>query len=109
MPVPTASCSPATANPTISGSPRSAPTAGSFPPPYRPRRTGVTLAPAERADLLVDFSDLDAGTELTLWNTATVPFYRSFAPVAAGTVDLEGLLPYPEVLRIRVRDGRRAG
>jgi FtsP/CotA-like multicopper oxidase with cupredoxin domain len=58
---------------------------------------GLVLASAERADLLVDFSDLPPGTELTLWNTAT-----------AGTPDLEGLLPHPEVLRIRVVEGRRA-
>jgi FtsP/CotA-like multicopper oxidase with cupredoxin domain len=70
---------------------------------------GLVLASAEGADLLVDFSDLSAGTELTLWNTATAPFDGSFAdPGAAGTVDLDGLLPYPEVLRIRVRDGRRS-
>ena len=35
---------------------------------------GLVLASAERADLLVDFSDLAPGTELTLWNTATAPF-----------------------------------
>jgi FtsP/CotA-like multicopper oxidase with cupredoxin domain len=71
---------------------------------------GLVLASAERADLLVDFSDLGAGTELILWNTATAPFDGTFAdPAAAGTADLEGLLPYPEVLRIRVREGRRSG
>ncbi len=70
---------------------------------------GLVLASAERADLLVDFSDLAAGTELTLWNTAPAPFDGSFAdPAAAGTADFEGLLPYPEVLRIRVRHGRRS-
>ena len=35
---------------------------------------GLVLASAERADLLVDFSDLAVGTELTLWNTARAPF-----------------------------------
>jgi spore coat protein A len=70
---------------------------------------GLMLAPAERADVLVDFSDLAAGTELTLWNTATAPFDGSLAdPAAAGTADLDGLLPYPEVLRIRVREGPRS-
>jgi FtsP/CotA-like multicopper oxidase with cupredoxin domain len=69
---------------------------------------GLVLASAERADLLVDFSDLAAGTELTLWNTAAAPFDGSVAdPGIAGRPDLEGLLPYPEVLRIRVRAGRR--
>jgi FtsP/CotA-like multicopper oxidase with cupredoxin domain len=69
---------------------------------------GLTLASAERADLLVDFSDLSPGAELTLWNTARAPFDGTFAdPATAGTSDLDGLLPYPEVLRLRVVDGRR--
>ena len=70
---------------------------------------GLVLASAERADLLVDFSDLASGTELTLWNTATAPFDGTVvAPATAGRVDLDGLLPYPEVLRIRVTEGRRS-
>jgi FtsP/CotA-like multicopper oxidase with cupredoxin domain len=68
---------------------------------------GLVLASAERADLLVDFSGLEPGTELTLWNTAAAPFDGSGAdPATAGRPDLEGLLPYPEVLRIRVGEGR---
>ena len=35
---------------------------------------GLVLAPAERADLLVDFSDLGRAAELTLVNTAGAPF-----------------------------------
>jgi spore coat protein A len=70
---------------------------------------GLVLASAERADLLVDFSDLASGTELTLWNTAPAPFDGTFVdPATAGTPDLDGLLPYPEVLRIRVGEGRRS-
>jgi FtsP/CotA-like multicopper oxidase with cupredoxin domain len=70
---------------------------------------GLVLASAERADLLVDFSDLAPGTELTLWNTAGAPFDGTVVdPAAAGRADLEGLLPYPEVLRIRVTEGRRS-
>jgi o-aminophenol oxidase len=70
---------------------------------------GLVLASAERADLLVDFSDLPAGTELTLWNTATAPFDGSVVdPTSAGRADLDGLLPYPEVLRIRVGEGARS-
>ena len=69
---------------------------------------GLVLASAERADILIDFSDLPVGTELTLWNSAAAPFNGAFAdPSTAGTADLEGLLPYPEVLRFRVVDGRR--
>jgi spore coat protein A len=67
---------------------------------------GLVLASAERADLLVDFSDLAPGTELTLWNTASAPFDgRVVAPASAGRVDLDGLLPYPEVLRVLVTAG----
>jgi FtsP/CotA-like multicopper oxidase with cupredoxin domain len=35
---------------------------------------GLVLASAERADLLVDFSDLTPGSQLALVNTATAPF-----------------------------------
>jgi spore coat protein A len=67
---------------------------------------GLVLASAERADLLVDFSDLAPGTELTLWNTATAPFDGTFVAAAiAGRADVDGLLPYPEVLRIVVSEG----
>ena len=69
---------------------------------------GLVLASAERADLLVDFSDLAPGSLLTVWNTATAPFDGAWAdPTTAGAADLEGLLPHPEVLRIRVVEGRR--
>jgi spore coat protein A len=70
---------------------------------------GLVLASAERADLLVDFSDLAPGTELTLWNTATAPFDGGAAdPARAGRADLDGLLPYPEAMRIRIGEGRRS-
>jgi len=68
---------------------------------------GLVLASAERADLLVDFSDLATGTELTFWNTAGAPFDGTGADAAsAGRADVDALLPYPEVLRIRVKEGR---
>jgi o-aminophenol oxidase len=68
---------------------------------------GLVLASAERADLLVDFSDLDPGTELTLLNTARAPFDgSSFAAADADdAADLDGLLPYPQVMRFRVAAG----
>jgi spore coat protein A len=82
---------------------------GLFLAPVSIPAQGLVLASAERADLLVDFSDLAPGTELMLWNTATAPFDGSFAdPATAGARDLDGLLPYPEVLRIRIGEGRRA-
>ncbi|MFL5841480.1 MAG: multicopper oxidase family protein [Thermoleophilaceae bacterium] len=78
--------------------------------PGRVPADGLLLAPAERADLLVDFSDLASGSELTLLNTATAPFDGSgFAAAdAENAADLEGLLPYPEVLRFHVVTGATA-
>ena len=77
--------------------------------PARIPAQGLVLASAERADLLVDFSDLAPGTELTLWNTARAPFDGAFAdPATAGANDRDGLLPYPEVLRLRVVGARRS-
>ena len=65
---------------------------------------GLTLASAERADLLVDFSDLAPGSELTVLNTAAAPFDGSSFPAAdaENAADAESLLPYPQVLRFRV-------
>jgi FtsP/CotA-like multicopper oxidase with cupredoxin domain len=65
---------------------------------------GLVLASAERADLLVDFSDLAPGSELTVLNTAAAPFDGSSFPAAdaENAADLEGLLPYPQVFRFRV-------
>ncbi len=68
---------------------------------------GLLLASAERADLLVDFSDLASGSELTLFNTAKAPFDGSpfAATQAEAAADLAGLLPHPEVMRFRVVRG----
>jgi len=71
---------------------------------------GLVLASAERADLLVDFSGLEPGTELTLLNTARAPFDGSSFPAgdAENAADLAGLLPYPHVMRFRVAAGSTA-
>ena len=65
--------------------------------PARVPADGLVLAPAERADLLVDFSDLAPGSELTVLNTAAAPFdgTRFHAMDAESVADVEGLLPYP--------------
>jgi FtsP/CotA-like multicopper oxidase with cupredoxin domain len=78
--------------------------------PTRVPADGLVLASAERADLLVDFSDLEPGSELTVFNTAAAPFDgASFpAPRAHGAASLEGLLPFPQVMRIRVVPGPAA-
>ena len=75
--------------------------------PTRMPPDGLVLASAERADLLVDFSDLAPGTVLTLFNTAKAPFDGSpFAATGAErAADLAGLLPHPEVMRFRVVPG----
>src|SRR6266700_510897 len=72
--------------------------------PARVPPDGLVLASAERADLLVDFCGLAPGSELTLVNTATAPFDGSSltATEAANAADLDGLLPYPQVMRLRV-------
>jgi o-aminophenol oxidase len=68
---------------------------------------GLVLASAERADLVVDFSDLAPGSELTVLNTARAPFDGATFPAvdAEQAADLEGLLPYPQVMRLRVVPG----
>jgi len=67
---------------------------------------GLVLASAERADLLVDFSELAPGSVLTLFNTAKAPFDgASFPATQADAADLAGLLPHPEAMRFRVVPG----
>ncbi len=62
---------------------------------------GLILAPAERADLIVDFRTL-RGQRLTLVNTAGAPFDNSPATQPPGTPDLDNRLPHPEVMEFRV-------
>src|SRR6266568_1223639 len=62
---------------------------------------GLILAPAERADLIVDFRAL-RGQRLTLVNTAGAPFDNSPATQPPGMPDLENRLPHPEVMEFRV-------
>lgn len=72
----------------------------------------LTLAPAERADILIDFSDLNPGTKIILTNTAPAPFPDgdSVDPDTTGKVmqftvtspagPLPVLPPLPETLNI---------
>src|SRR4029077_3733247 len=75
--------------------------------PTRIPTDGLVLASAERADLLVDFSDLAPGSTLTLFNTAKAPLDGSPFPAtrAETAADLGGLLPHPEVMRFTVVPG----
>jgi FtsP/CotA-like multicopper oxidase with cupredoxin domain len=68
---------------------------------------GLVLASAERADLLVDFSDMAPGAELTLLNTAAAPFDGTRFPAANAfnAADPGRMLPYPHVMRFRVVPG----
>ena len=68
---------------------------------------GLVLASAERADLLVDFSDLAPGSELTLFNTAAAPFDGTPFPAANAysAADPGRMLAYPHVMRFRVVEG----
>jgi len=47
------------------------------------------LASAQRADMLVDFSDLPPGSELTFLNTARVPF--NGRTVSGGSTGIDGI------------------
>jgi spore coat protein A len=62
---------------------------------------GLTLAPAERADLIVDFRRF-SGHRLLLVNTAAAPFKGAKFDRAPGTPDDEQRLPYPQVMEFRV-------
>jgi FtsP/CotA-like multicopper oxidase with cupredoxin domain len=68
---------------------------------------GLVLASAERADLLVDFSGLEPGSELTLHNTAAAPFDGAPFPAASASsaADPGRMLPYPHVMGFRVVPG----
>jgi FtsP/CotA-like multicopper oxidase with cupredoxin domain len=75
--------------------------------PARVPPDGLVLASAERADLLVDFSGLEPGSELTLVNTAAAPFDGAPFPAgnAQGAADPGRMLPYPHVMGFRVVEG----
>jgi spore coat protein A len=75
--------------------------------PARVPGDGLVLASAERADLLVDFSGLGPGSELTLVNTAAAPFDGAPFPAASAhnAADPGRMLPYPHVMGFRVVEG----
>jgi spore coat protein A len=79
--------------------------------PARVPPDGLVLASAERADLLVDFSGLEPGIELTLLNTAAAPFDGASFPAAnaRGAADPGRMLPYPHVMGFRVVPGPVTG
>jgi spore coat protein A len=69
--------------------------------PVDPPPGGLVLAPAERADLIVDFLPA-RGARLRLVNTAGAPFDGAPAGQPPGVPDPANRLPYPNVLEFRV-------
>jgi spore coat protein A len=66
---------------------------------------GLTLAPAERADLIVDFRR-SAGQRLVLVNTAAAPFKGAKFDPEPGSPDPAQGVPYPQVMQFRVSPQR---
>jgi FtsP/CotA-like multicopper oxidase with cupredoxin domain len=54
----------------------------------------LTLAPGERADLLIDFSGLSAGTRITMTNNAPTPFPRGARSERRGGVPLKDIMQF---------------
>jgi len=66
---------------------------------------GLTLASAERADVIVDFRAF-RGQRPRLVNTAGAPFDGAPSAVTPGQPDPANRLPYPEVMEFRVSSRR---
>jgi len=65
---------------------------------------GLTLAPAERADILIDFSRF-RGKRVRLVNIAGAPFHSpDFIIDPPGAADLEKRVPFPNVMQFRVEE-----
>jgi FtsP/CotA-like multicopper oxidase with cupredoxin domain len=73
--------------------------------PVSPLGDGLILAPAERADLIVDFRGF-RGQRLVMVNTAIAPFRGAVFNKESGTADAEHLLLYPQVMQFRVSSER---
>jgi FtsP/CotA-like multicopper oxidase with cupredoxin domain len=58
------------------------------------RMTRLVLAPGERADLVVDFAGLAAGTRLTMTNKAPTPFPDGPRSVKLGAVPLRQIMQF---------------
>lgn len=69
--------------------------------PVRVPADGLTLAAAERADLIVDFRRL-GGRRVMVVNTAAAPFKGAAFDRAPGTPDEKQRIPYPQVMEFRV-------
>jgi FtsP/CotA-like multicopper oxidase with cupredoxin domain len=85
--------------------------------PARNDCLALTLAPGERADLLLDLSTFADGTNLRWINTAVAPFDGASSNsqhgdpaylTALGEPDLAARVPYPQVMEWRVRGEKGA-
>jgi FtsP/CotA-like multicopper oxidase with cupredoxin domain len=54
----------------------------------------LTIAPGERADLLIDFSGLSAGTRISMTNNAATPFPRGPRSARRGGVPLRDIMQF---------------
>jgi len=66
-------------------------------------RLALTLAPAERADLILDLSSFPDGTDLRWINTAVAPFDGTSTTSPLGEPDRPSRNPFPDVMEFRVR------
>jgi FtsP/CotA-like multicopper oxidase with cupredoxin domain len=71
-------------------------------------KDGLLLAPAERADLIIDFSGLPDGTALTWVNIAVAPYDGTTKKGAAADADLGARVPFPNVMQFRVHGSEEA-
>jgi spore coat protein A len=78
---------------------------GLLPEPVRVPVDGLTLAAAERADVVVDFRRL-GGRRVIVVNTAAAPFKGAPFDRPPGTPDEKQRIPYPQVMEFRVSTDR---
>jgi spore coat protein A len=77
---------------------------GLFHHPVQLPAGGLILGPAERADLVVDFSGFQDGDRIAFVNTAFAPWNGSGVD-NPGEVSPDDLLPFPHVMRFDVHGG----
>ncbi|HEY2195419.1 MAG TPA: multicopper oxidase domain-containing protein [Actinomycetospora sp.] len=63
---------------------------------------GITLAPAERADLLVDLRGLEPGTRIFVVNSAQAPFHGDPPSTPLTRSRPEDRIPFPQVMSLLV-------
>lgn len=71
-----------------------------------PRTYTLLMGPAERADVIIDFSNVPAGSKLILYNDAPAPFPGGDDPVSNGEAapDTQNIMQFQVVPRVGRRD-----